>query len=87
MSSLTVPATSSMGTFGSTRCWYKRSITSVRRRFSDASVVFRMCSGRLSSPCGLPSASNPNPNFVAITTRSRIGGRASPNSSSFVNGP
>ena len=33
ISSFTVPATSSIGTFGSTRCWYRRSITSVRRRF------------------------------------------------------
>ena len=28
-------------------------MTSVRRRFSEASVVRRMCSGRLSSPAGL----------------------------------
>ena len=41
----------------------------------------------LDSPCGLPSASNAKPNFVAITTRSRTGCRASPSSSSFVNGP
>jgi len=27
------------------------------------------------------------PNFVAMTTRSRTGARASPTSSSFVNGP
>src|SRR5437588_10427311 len=45
-----------------------------------------MCSGRLSSPACLPFESNLNPNLVAITTCPRKGERASPTSSSFVNG-
>ena len=45
--SLTVLATSSIGTFGSTRCWYKRSIRSVRNRRSDPSTARRIWSGRL----------------------------------------
>jgi hypothetical protein len=35
----------------------------------------------------LPWSSNANPNFVAITTCSRNGRRASPTNSSFSNGP
>jgi hypothetical protein len=35
--SFTAPATSSIGTSGSTRCWEKRSIESTLRRFKDAS--------------------------------------------------
>jgi hypothetical protein len=43
--------------------------------------------GRLSRLYRVPAGWNPNPNFVAITTRSRKGARASPTSSSFVKGP
>ena len=48
-----------------------------------------MCSGRLSRPTqpGAPSGRSLNPNLVAITNCSRTGARASPTSSSFVNGP
>src|SRR5512132_3054348 len=46
-----------------------------------------MCSGRLERPTCRPSASNRNPNLVAMTTWSRKGARASPTSSSFTNGP
>src|SRR5688572_22749191 len=42
-----------------------------------------MCDGRLSRPACFP-ASNLNPNFVAMTTRSRTGANASPTSSSFA---
>ena len=50
ISSLTVPATSSIGTFVSTRCWYKISIRSVRSLLSASSATSRMRSGRLSWP-------------------------------------
>jgi hypothetical protein len=47
-----------------------------------------MCSGRLFTPRCLPVAgSMSKPNLVAITTRSRKGARASPTSSSLMNGP
>src|SRR5580765_4734922 len=87
--SLIVPATSSIGTFGSTRCWYKRSMRSVRRRLRLPSTAALMCSGRLLVPlprspvCGLMS----KPNLVAMITLSRIGASASPTSSSLANGP
>ena len=44
------PTTSSIGTAGSTRCWYSRSIRSVRRRRSEASTTLRMWAGRLLVP-------------------------------------
>src|SRR6266705_5099239 len=68
-------------------------MASTLRRLSDASATCLICSGRLSrrgGPC-IPLGSNfgsrSNPNFVAITTFPRKGARASPTSSSFVNGP
>jgi hypothetical protein len=86
MSSFTVPATSSIGTSGPTRCWYSRSMRSTFSRRSESSTVDRMCAGRLSRPVErLPSKENPN--LVAITTCSRTGVRALPTSSSLVNGP
>src|SRR6185503_2863013 len=48
--SRTVPATSSIGTLGSTRCWYNRSMTSIPSRFSDPSAALRMVSGWLLRP-------------------------------------
>jgi hypothetical protein len=86
-SSLTAPATSSIGTCGSTRCWYSRSIHPVPSRRSDPSTARRMCSGRLDSPIWRPCSSNAKPNLVAMTTRSRTGASASPTSSSLRNGP
>src|SRR5258707_5117969 len=62
-------------------------MTSVFRRFSEASATSVMCSGRLSNAACFPLASNLNPNLVAITTLSRKGARPSPTSSSLVNGP
>src|SRR6476660_2534441 len=68
-------------------------MTLVLSRLSEASATCLMCPGRLSSPVCLPgsglpvSDSNLKPNFVAITTCSRTGARASPTSSSLVNGP
>jgi hypothetical protein len=59
---------------------------SVFSRFSEASVTSRIWAGRLFRPRA-PLAGNVNPNFVAMTTRSRTGASASPSSSSFVNGP
>lgn len=61
-------------------------MTSVRNRFSDASATRRICSGRLSRPTDAPSRMS-HPNFVAMTTRSRTGARASPTSSSLTYGP
>ena len=87
ISSFTVPATSSIGTSGSTRCWYSRSIVSIPSRPSDASTTSLMCSGRLSRPCCGRPASRSKPNFVAITTWSRTGASAFPTSVSFVYGP
>ena len=49
-SSFTAPATSSIGTLGSTRCWYSRSIVSVLSRLSEASTPRLIVSGRLSRP-------------------------------------
>src|SRR5438128_11151725 len=48
-----------------------------------------MCSGRLFNLFHLPPSAGfaSHPNFVAITTVPRKGARASPTSSSFVNGP
>lgn len=85
MRSRTVPATSSIGTFVSTRCWYSRSMRSVRRRRSDSSTTRRMRSGLLSSP--LPGFASAKPNLVAITTLSRIGCSASPKRSSLAPAP
>ena len=62
-------------------------MTSVRRRRNEPSTAARMCSGRLLTPLWWPSASNAKPNFVAMTTSSRTGPRASPTISSFANGP
>jgi hypothetical protein len=58
-------------------------------RFSEASATFLMCSGRLSNSVHFDGSAGEglNPNLVAITTCSRKGARASPTSSSFVNGP
>src|SRR5215210_8118438 len=58
-------------------------------RLSEPSATSLMCSGRLSTPAHAdpPGGSSANPNFVAITTRSRSGASASPTSSSFTNGP
>ena len=57
----------------------------------EASATCLICSGRLSSlgPLVMPLGSDARskPNFVAITTLSRKGESASPNSSSFVKGP
>ena len=83
MRSFTVPATSSMGTLGSTRCWYSRSMWSVRRRRREPSTARRMWSGRLLRAVGRPS-STPKPNLVAMTTLSRTGASASPTHSSLV---
>src|SRR5262245_15928686 len=70
-----------------------RSMASTLSRLRDASATCLMCSGllsRLGGPC-IPLGSNlgsrSNPNFVAIATCPRKGARASPTSSSFVNGP
>ncbi|KAG1317983.1 hypothetical protein G6F63_015422 [Rhizopus arrhizus] len=81
--SLTVPATSSMGTSGSTRCWYSKSITSVFKRLREPSTAQRMCSGRLLRICCLLSSPKVKPNLVAITTWSRTGASASPTTSSL----
>src|SRR5438270_1334392 len=63
-------------------------MTSVLSRRREASATSLMCSGRLSSPACLPVlGSSLNPNLVAITTYLRKGARASPTSSSLVNGP
>jgi hypothetical protein len=86
-SSPTVPAAPSIGTCGSTRCWYSRSIRSVPSRHSDPSTACRMCSGRLDIPVCRPSASNAKPDLVAMTTWSRTGASASPTSSSLTTGP
>ena len=59
---------------------------SVRSRFSEASTVRLIVSGRLSRP-PRSCRSKSKPNFVAITTSSRTGSSASPTSSSFANGP
>jgi len=58
---------------------------SVLSLLSEASGTDRMRSGRLS----MPPAESPflKSNLVAITTLSRIGAKASPTTSSFVNGP
>ena len=85
--SLTAPATSSMATSGSTRCWYSRSMVSTPRRWSEPSTAWRMCSGWLERPTWRPWGSKRNPNLVAMTTSRRKGARASPTSSSFRNGP
>jgi hypothetical protein len=57
-------------------------ITSMPSRISEDSHTSRMCSGRLSRPaCFFVSESILKPNFVAITTWSRIGftaGRVGP---------
>src|SRR5881409_3259281 len=75
MSSLTAPATSSIGTSGSTRCWYRRSIASTLRRLSEPSAAFLMCAGRLSRRLHLasPSTAGAHPNFVAIPIFPRNG--------------
>src|SRR5258705_1272793 len=59
------------------------------RRFSDASATCLMCSGRLFKPChpGLRSGFRLKPNFVAMTTLSRMGESAFPTRISFVSGP
>src|SRR5438132_4994205 len=64
-------------------------MASTLSRLSEPSATCLMCSGRLSRPTqpGAPSGRSLNPNLVAITTCSRTGARASPTSSSFVNGP
>ena len=62
----TAPATYSIGTSGSTRCWYSRSMVSTPRRAREASVVCLISSGRLEPTCQ-PSTST-SPNFVATTT-------------------
>ncbi len=84
-----VPMTSSIGTFGSTRCWYGRSIRSVLSRLRDCSTTSRTCSGRLSSRQPEPVAwVRPKPNLVASTTLSRREPpRTRPSSSSLVNRP
>ncbi|MOA34747.1 hypothetical protein D3C78_1561450 [compost metagenome] len=53
MRSFTVPATSSIGILGSKRCWYSNSITSIFKRFSDASTISRMRSGLLFGCAGI----------------------------------
>ena len=50
---------------------------SVFSRFSEASVTSRTWAGRLFRPRA-PLAGNVNPNFVAMTTRSRTGASARP---------
>ena len=87
-SSAMAPTTSSIGTAGSTRCWYSTSMRSVFSRLSEASTTSRMCSGRLSTPRGRPSAPIRKPNFVARSTRSRRAPASSrPTSFSFSKGP
>src|SRR5439155_27305023 len=56
---------------------------------SEPSTPCLMYAGRLSRPTerGAPPCSNLKPNFVAITTCPRNGARASPTSSSLLNGP
>ena len=69
--SLTVLATSSIGTFGSTRCWYKRSIRSVRNRRSDPSTARRIWSGRLFREVGCFSSTRNRTSyrFYLVTER------------------
>ena len=55
------------------------------RDVAEASQTARMRSGRLS--CPFPASPSRKPNLVAMTTWSRMGARASPTSSSLVNGP
>jgi len=74
----TAPATSSIGTLGSTRCWYSRSITSVRRRPREASVVLRIDSGRLSSPLACPPRRRRSRTWSRSPRASRTGCSASP---------
>jgi hypothetical protein len=57
-------------------------MTSILRGRSDPSATRRMFSGRLETPLWRPSASKANPNFVAITTASRISAMASERSGS-----
>ena len=72
--SLTVPATSSIGTFESTRCWYKRSIRSVRNRRSDPSTARRIWSGRLLSAvaCLPPRRSRTSNRFLPCHGTGRV---------------
>ena len=55
ISSFTVPAISSIGVFGSTRCWYSRSITSTFNRFKEPSTALLICSGLLGHLNHFPS--------------------------------
>ena len=56
------PGHTSIGTFVSTRCWYKISIRSVRSLLSASSATSRMRSGRLSWP------------FVEFILEAKLGG-------------
>src|SRR6202158_1533226 len=64
-------------------------MTSVLSRLSEPSTACLMCLGRLFKAVHLPPSAGfaSQPNFVAITTCSRNRARASPTSSSLVNGP
>ena len=62
-------------------------MVSVLSRLSEASTPRLIVSGRLSRPPRFGSSAKSNPNFVAMTTRSRTGSSASPTSSSLVNRP
>src|SRR5580658_7569910 len=65
-------------------------MTSTFRRLSDPSTACLMWSGRLfrlGMPGRLSDPLRSDPNLVAMTTFPRNGARASPTSSSFVNGP
>ena len=80
-SSLIAPIVSSIGVNPSGRWYWYRSITSVRRRFSDASIAMRTYSRE--PRFGGASSVIAWPNFVASTTRSRRPSSALPSRSSL----
>ena len=59
----------------------------LERALGDLLDVLRPAVQARAHPGDRASGSSSNPNLVAITTWSRTGARASPTSSSFVNGP
>ena len=91
MSSFTVPATSSTGTFGSARCWYSRSMRvdpqALQRSFDRRADG----SGRTGVLPAVRADRGPGrcakPNFVAISTFPFRGSSASPTISSLRKGP
>ena len=70
--SFTTPATSSIGTFGSTRCWYSRSIWSVRNRFNEPSTARRIWSGRLFKAVGCPSSTRNRTLFRSLPYHGKV---------------